>query len=311
MKWIKLKQFHKLFEDEWPENDPACRPYTDEEIEQTYYTANNYLKGADPRAKELDALSRRIHFSESIAIVLVLGGVLLIFFSLPDRGGLLRGAGPGPFEASGVAWLEAGLFSSPELAVVSDNSQDITIHDLDGNLLQILSLPDAAPDIADLEEIATAPDGSHFLLGSHSTSNQMEKAARQHLIRIDVTTQKRSIFRDTAANTNFSISNEFEEIDLKEHLSNTCFAPDKCLRRGWKETKPSRCCDVNIEALAVSSDGADLYLGFREPVKCDEDKNKKPAGVLFPFRTASRKMCPAYSRPNEKNSGRKMKCGGS
>lgn len=374
---IKLKQFRELFEDEGPENDPACRPYTDQEIEQTYYTANNYLKGADPRAKELDVLSRRIHFSESIAIVLVFGGGLLLFVlllikalgryidrklpigvytvfelrvklcgqrwkairswpivvlgislvglaqivnmawkfdeekydtlvfgyyavelqrsldsqrelpradvglwvRLPDRGGLLRGAGQGLFEASGVAWLAAGLFSTPVLAVVNDNSQDITIHDLDGNLLQKLTLPDAAPVIADLEEIAPAPDGSHFLLGSHSTYNQVEDAARQHLIRIDVATQKRSIFRGTADNTNFSISNEFEEIDLKGHLSKTCFAPDKCLRRGWKETKPSQCCDVNLEAMAVSPDGADLYLGFREPVICDEDK--KPVSPIY------------------------------
>ena len=372
---IKLKQFRKLFEEEWPEHDTSCRPYSDEEILQTYYTANNYLKGDDPRAEELNGLSRRIHFSESIAFVLVHGSGLLLltllltkafgwyidkkvpnadceglklsvkiygkrwkairslhiipliislfvlaqlaniawifdekkydslvfgYYSIelqrslgpqvelpranvglwvriPDGGGLLKGVGQGQFEASGVSWLKAGLFNPPVLAVVNDNSQGITIHDLDGNLLQELPLPEAAPIIKDLEEIAPAPDGSLYLMGSHSTDKNIEEAARQHLIRIIISAQ-RSIFSGFRADTIFSISNEFEEIDLKGHLSNTCIPNDKekCLRRGWKETGQSQCCDVNIEAMAVSPDGEDIYLGFREPLICKDGKPVSP-----------------------------------
>jgi hypothetical protein len=70
---IRVAQFRKLFEEEWPETDYKCLPYSDAEITQTYYTAVNYLKLREPPAQQLATIMRRIHFSESMAVIAILG----------------------------------------------------------------------------------------------------------------------------------------------------------------------------------------------------------------------------------------------
>lgn len=70
---IRCKTFRKSFEDEWPEWNIECLPYSDDEIGQIYYTAVNFLKQREPSAQELASISRRIHFIESTAVLAMFG----------------------------------------------------------------------------------------------------------------------------------------------------------------------------------------------------------------------------------------------
>lgn len=380
---IRVETFRKRFEHEWPESK-ECLPYSDEEIIQIYYTANNFLKRSDPRAQELMTLLRRTHFSESMAALFWIFGfypwlaiTIMVFVgaayrrikgrvqprldlssfkqSVSERWGAIRWtrtaavtlaflvffgvanyawildekrydqrvfgyylvelqlsgrsgeklprtpageqsscAPPDQrlqglrdttrFDASGVAWLDRTRDAwwwwllhgtpVPRFVVVNDKDPRLTIHAPDGSLKGVLDLPEEFRELRDLEEITRAPDGTFYLLASHSTYRQHQDPQRQHLYRFSI-----SHAHDPENSKEIYSIVGLEKIGLVEHLENTCFDKErtKCLRGGWQE--PNRdCCDINIEGMALSPDSRYLFLGFREPLIC---QNGKPSSPIF------------------------------
>lgn len=408
---IKLDTFREKFQDEWPETDLGCLPYSGTEITNVYYTANNLLKQSSPAADELGRMLRRIHFSESMSVsaaigfnaffplyfllliakplcrwyrhlnmrplpegtspsaglpaprksdpkgyvqetltawarirarrvlVIVLSLGILCYFAnlaweldeesydsrvygyylakleLSTIGGAKLSRGPAEYptgcvpessrldgapgmkryDASGVSYIQpAVVFDDPKegvlwrlrrrkaplrLLVVNDKEPYLNIHSLEGRLVARVRIPGEDNTIEDLEEVARAPDGSYFLLASHSTLHQKPRASRQRLLHVRVTGTYHPDGRESYRMA--EIPGE-GEVDIKGHLASTCVddAGEKCLLHGWEEGPD--CCEINIEGMAVSRDGGSLLLGFREPLFCnDKDSKDKRLSPIY------------------------------
>jgi hypothetical protein len=174
-------------------------------------------------------------------------------------------------------WMVLRRRPPTRMVVVNDKDPYLTIHTLEGHLVDRHRVPSEFGEITDLEEIAAAPDGSYYLLTSHSTAAKPKDAYRR-LLRIHI---EGKYYPDGRPET-YSVvlpPDGRSEIELWRHLENTCIDDErtKCLHKGWPEPKRD-CCEVNIEGMAVSPDGENLFFGFREPLLCHE---LKPVNAIF------------------------------